>query len=334
VRRYAIRRSLTVVPVLLGVSVLVFSFIHLIPGDPALTMLGERATPEKVAEVRARLGLDRPIWQQYVLYMGKVLHGDLGVSIVRGDPVATDLLRRFPATVELAVSAIVVAIVCGIPIGVASAVWRNSLLDSLARLGALTGVSMPIFWLGLVLAWFFGVQLRVLPTGFRLGSGTALVPWTNFALLDAALQGDWPALVDALRHLILPALALATIPLAIIARMTRASMLEVLSREYVRTAEAKGLSRRAVILRHALRNALLPVLTVIGLQVGHLLAGAILTETIFSWPGIGLWVYESIESRDYAIVQGVTLFIAVIVVGVNLLTDVLYAAVDPRIKYE
>ena len=193
---------------------------------------------------------------------------------------------------------------------------------------------MPIFWLGLVLAWFFGVQLRVLPTGFRLESGTTLVPWTNFVVLDAALQRDWSALVDALRHLVLPALALATIPLAIIARMTRASMLEVLSREYIRTAEAKGLSRSAVIVRHALRNALLPVLTVIGLQVGHLLAGAILTETIFSWPGIGLWVYESIESRDYAIVQGVSLFIAVIVVGVNLLTDVLYAAVDPRIKYE
>jgi len=269
-----------------------------------------------------------------VLYVGKVLRGDLGVSIVRGDPVATDLLRRFPATVELAISAIVVAIAFGIPIGVASAVWRNSLVDSLARLGALTGVSMPIFWLGLVLAWFFGVQLRVLPTGFRLESGTTLVPWTNFVVLDAALQRDWSALVDALRHLVLPALALATIPLAIIARMTRASMLEVLSREYIRTAEAKGLSRSAVIVRHALRNALLPVLTVIGLQVGHLLAGAILTETIFSWPGIGLWVYESIESRDYAIVQGVSLFIAVIVVGVNLLTDVLYAAVDPRIKYE
>jgi peptide/nickel transport system permease protein len=334
VRRYAIRRSLTIVPVLLGVSVLVFSFIHLIPGDPALTMLGERATPEKVAEVRARLGLDRPIWQQYVLYVGKALQGDLGVSIVRGDPVASDLLRRFPATVELAVAAIVVAIACGIPIGVASAVWRNSLLDSLARLGALTGVSMPIFWLGLVLAWFFGVQLRILPTGFRLASGTSFVPWTNFVILDSLLQGDWASLADALRHLILPGLALATIPLAVIARMTRASMLEVLSREYIRTAEAKGLSRRAVILRHALRNALLPVLTVIGLQVGRLLAGAILTETIFSWPGIGLWVYESIESRDYAIVQGVSLFIAVIVVGVNLVTDVLYAAVDPRIKYE
>ena len=333
-RRYAIRRSLTIVPVLLGVSVLVFSFIHLIPGDPALTMLGERATPEKVADVRARLGLDRPIWQQYVLYIGNALQGDLGVSIVRGDPVASDLLRRFPATVELAFAAIVVAIALGIPIGVASAVWRNSALDSLARLGALTGVSMPIFWLGLVLAWFFGVQLRILPTGFRLASGTAYVPWTNFVILDAALQRDWATLTDALRHLILPALALATIPLAVIARMTRASMLEVLSREYIRTAEAKGLSRRVVVLRHALRNALLPVLTVIGLQVGRLLAGAILTETIFSWPGIGLWVYESIESRDYAIVQGVSLFIAVIVVSVNLLTDVLYAAVDPRIKYE
>jgi len=334
VGRYAIRRSLTLVPVLLGVSVLVFSFIHLIPGDPALTMLGERATPEKVAEVRTRLGLDRPIWQQYLLYVGNALHGDLGVSIVRGDPVASDLLRRFPATVELAVAAIAVAIALGIPIGVASAVWRNSLLDSLARLGALTGVSMPIFWLGLVLAWFFGVQLRILPTGFRLASGTTFVPWTNFVVIDALLQRDWAALADALRHLILPAVALATIPLAVIARMTRASMLEVLSREYIRTAEAKGLSRRVVILRHALRNALLPVLTVIGLQIGRLLAGAILTETIFSWPGIGLWVYESIESRDYAIVQGVSLFIAVIVVGVNLITDVLYAAVDPRIKYE
>ena len=333
-RRYAIRRSLTVVPVLLGVSVLVFSFVHMIPGDPALTMLGERATPEKVAEVRARLGLDRPIWRQYVLYFGNVLHGDLGVSVVRGDPVTTDLLRRFPATLELALAAIVLAIAIGIPIGIGSAVWRNSLLDSLARLGALTGVSMPIFWLGLMLAWFFGVRLRVLPTGFRLESGTTLVPWTNFVMLDATLQGDWSALADALRHLVLPALALATIPLAIIARMTRASMLDVLSREYIRTAEAKGLSRRAVILRHALRNALLPVLTVIGLQVGQLLAGAILTETIFSWPGIGLWVYESIESRDYAIVQGASLFIAAIVVVVNLVTDLLYAAVDPRIKYE
>ena len=333
-RRYALQRGLTAVPVLLGVSVLVFSFIHLIPGDPAVTMLGERATPEKVAEVRVRLGLDRPLWEQYVRYVGRVVRGDLGVSIVRGDPVLTDLLRRFPATVELATAAIVVAVGLGIPIGVASAVWRNSVVDSLARLLALTGVSMPIFWLGVMLAWFFGVTLRVLPTGFRLDTGTAFVPWTNFVIVDAALQGNWPLLVDALRHLILPALALATIPLAIVARMTRASMLEVLAREFIRTAEAKGLPQRAVILHHALRNAFLPVLTVVGLQIGHLVAGAILTETIFSWPGIGLWVYESIEARDYAIVQGTSLFIAVIVVVVNLMTDLLYAVVDPRIRYD
>ena len=333
-RRYALQRGLTAIPVLLGVSVLVFGFIHLIPGDPAVTMLGERATPEKVAEVRARLGLDRPLWEQYVRYVGRVIRGDLGVSIVRGDPVLTDLLRRFPATVELATAAIVVAVGLGIPIGVASAVWRNSMVDSLARLGALIGVSMPIFWLGVMLAWFFGVTLRVLPTGFRLDTGAAFVPWTNFVIVDAALQGNWRVLVDALRHLILPTLALATIPLAIVARMTRASMLEVLSREFIRTAEAKGLSQRAVILRHALRNALLPIVTVVGLQIGHLLAGAILTETIFSWPGIGLWVYESLEARDYAIVQGTSLFIAVIVVVVNLTTDLLYAVVDPRIRYD
>jgi peptide/nickel transport system permease protein len=331
--QYAIRRGLTIVPVLFGVSLLVFSFVHMIPGDPALTMLGERATPEKVAEVRARLGLDRPLWEQYLVYVRNVLRGDLGVSIVRGDPVAADLLRRFPATVELAGAAIILATAIGVPIGVVCAVWRNSLLDSLARVGALTGVSMPIFWLGLVLAWIFGVQLGWLPTGFRLPSETTFQPRTNFVIPDALLEGDWVVLRDGLRHLLLPALALATIPLAVITRMTRASLLEELTRDYVRTAQAKGLTQFSVVVRHGLRNALLPVLTVIGLQTGRLLAGAILTETIFSWPGIGLWVYESIESRDYAIVQGATLFIAVIVVGVNLITDVLYAVADPRIKY-
>ena len=322
------------IPVLLGVSVLVFGFIHLIPGDPATAMLGERATPERADAVRKQLGLDRPIAEQYLLYMGKVMRGDLGLSIVRGDPVLPDILRRFPATVELATAAIVLALLFGIPIGVVSAVWRKSVLDSLARVWALIGVSMPIFWLGLMLAWIFGVELRWLPTGFRLEAGTSFQPITNFVILDAVLERDWAALVDALRHLVLPSVALATIPLAVIARMTRASMLETLSRDYIRTAQAKGLSGRVVVLHHALGNALLPVLTVIGLQVGSLLAGAILTETIFSWPGIGRWVYESIGSRDYAIVQGASLFIAVIVVVVNMLTDLLYAAVDPRIKYD
>ena len=333
-RRYAIQRSLTVIPVLLGVSVLVFSFVHLIPGDPATAMLGEKATPERTEAVRKQLGLDRPIPAQYVLYMAKALRGDFGISIVRGDPVLPDILRRFPATVELATAAIVLALISGIPIGIVSAVRRRSFLDSLSRVGALMGVSMPIFWLGVMLAWVFGVELRWFPTGFRLNAGTTFRPITNFLIVDSILQGDWAMLGDALRHLVLPATALATIPLAVIARMTRASMLEVLSREYIRTAEAKGLRLTTVVLRHALRNALLPVLTVVGLQVGSLLAGAILTETIFSWPGIGRWVYESIGARDYTIVQGASLFIAVVVVAVNLLTDLLYAFVDPRIKYD
>jgi len=333
-RSYAIRRSLTVIPVLLGVSVLVFGFVHLIPGDPATAMSGEKATPERTEAVKKRLGLDRPIHEQYLLYMSKVLRGDLGISVIRGDPVLPDILRRFPATVELATAAIVIALALGIPIGIVSAVRRRSFVDSLLRIGALTGVSMPIFWLGLMLAWVFGVQLRWLPTGFRLDAGTSFQPITHFVIIDSILERDWAMLGDALRHLILPAVVLATIPVAVIARMTRAAMLEVLSRDYIRTAQAKGLPGAAVVLHHALRNALLPVLTVVGLQVGSLLAGAILTETIFSWPGIGRWVYESIGARDYAIVQGASLFIAVVVVAVNLVTDLLYAAVDPRIKYD
>jgi len=334
VGKYAIKRFLTIVPVLVGISIIVFSFIHLIPGDPAVTMLGERATPERVAEIRAQLGLDRPLTTQYFIYVGKILRGDLGASILRGDPVLLDLIRRFPATVELATSAILIAIVVGVPMGIIAAVWRNSLFDGVSRMVALTGVSMPIFWLGLMLAWFFGVVLGWLPTGFRFGTEVTLTPVTNFHVLDSLLTKNPQALASSLRHLILPAVCLSTIPMAIIARMTRASLLEVLSQEYIRTAEAKGLPQQAVILRHALRNALLPVMTVTGLQVGRLLSGAILTETIFSWPGIGLWIFESIQARDYPIVQGATLFIATIFVSVNLITDLLYATVDPRIKYD
>ncbi len=332
--QYAIKRFLTIVPVLIGVSLIVFSFTHLIPGDPAVAMLGERATPQRVAEVRVQLGLDQPLYTQYFIYVGKILHGDLGTSILRGDPVLRDLVRRFPATVELATSAILIAILVGVPMGIISAVWRNSFFDGFSRLVALAGVSMPIFWLGLMLAWCFGVVLGWLPTGFRLGTDVSLVTVTHFNILDSLLAGNWSALVSSLRHLILPAIALSTIPMAVIARMTRASLLEVLSQDYIRTAESKGVPQRAVILRHAMRNAVLPVMTVTGLQVGRLLAGAILTETIFSWPGIGLWIYESIQARDYPIVQGATLFIATIFVMVNLLTDVLYASVDPRIKYD
>jgi len=332
--QYAVKRLLTIVPVLLGVSIIVFSFIHIIPGDPAVVMLGERATPQRVAEVRVQLGLDKPLYTQYLIYAGKALRGDFGASILRGDPVLWDLVRRFPATVELATSAMLIAICVGIPMGIVSAVWRNSAFDGASRLVALTGVSMPIFWLGLMLAWFFGVVLGWFPTGFRLGTDVTLRTITHFTILDSLLTENWAALRSGLRHLVLPALALSTIPMAVIARMTRASLLEVLSQDYIRTAEAKGLPQRSVVLQHAMRNALLPVMTVTGLQIGRLLAGAILTETIFSWPGIGLWIYESIQARDYPIVQGATLFIATIFVTVNLITDVLYAVVDPRIRYD
>lgn len=332
--QYIVKRLLTIVPVLAGISIIVFGFIHLIPGDPAVTMLGERATPERVAEIRVQLGLDQPLVTQYFIYAGKILRGDLGVSILRGDPVLSDLLRRFPATVELALFAILLAILVGIPAGIVSAVWRNSVFDGLSRILALTGVSMPIFWLGLMLAWVFGVLLGWLPTGFRLGTSITLESITHFNLLDSLLTGNGAAFTASLRHLVLPAVALSTIPMAVITRMTRASLLEVLSQDYIRTAESKGLPQRAVVLRHAMRNALLPVLTVTGLQIGRLLAGAILTETIFSWPGIGLWIYEGIQARDYPIVQGATLFIATIFVVVNLVTDCLYATVDPRIKYD
>jgi peptide/nickel transport system permease protein len=331
---YALKRLLTIIPVLVGISFLVFGFIHIIPGDPAVAMLGERATPERVAAVRAQLGLDEPLYRQYLIYLGKVAQGDLGLSVLRGDPVLADLFHRFPATVELALAAIFLALVIGIPVGIISAVWRNSHFDGLSRLLALAGVSMPIFWLGLMLAWFFGVELGWLPTGFRLDTDVTVRPVTNVYLLDSVLTGNRQAFLSTLRHLLLPAACLGTIPLAVIARMTRASLLEVLSQEYIRTAEAKGLPKREVVLRHAMRNALLPILTVTGLQVGHLLAGAILTETIFSWPGIGLWIYEAIQARDYPIVQGATLFIAMIFVLVNLCTDLLYAAVDPRIAYD
>ena len=332
--RYIIRRFLTIIPVLLGVSILVFGFIRLIPGDPATVMLGERATPESVARVRQQLGLDKPVYQQYLIYVSHALRGDLGMSILRQEPVTRELVRRFPGTIELSLGAILFATLVGVPSGILSATRRGSWIDSLSMLIALTGVSMPIFWLGLMLSFAFAVLLHWLPTSGRLTATMEYDPITNLVILDSLLQGNLHLLLDGLRHLVLPAVALGTIPMAIIARMTRSAMLEVLSQDYIRTAQAKGLPQRTVILRHALRNALLPVITVVGLQVGILLAGAILTETIFAWPGIGRWIVEAIYARDYPIVQGVTLFIAGIFVLVNLTVDVLYAFVDPRIHYE
>lgn len=330
---YIVKRVAGVIPVLLCVSMLVFGFLRMIPGDPALIMLGERATQENINRVREQLGLNKPLHQQYLTFLGNALRGDLGTSILRQEPVSQQIVHRFPATLELTLAAILIALVVGIPAGIISAVRRGTWFDTVSMLVALTGVSMPIFWLGLMLIFLFSVVLHLLPTGGRLTAGMEFTPITNLLLLDAVLRGDPRIFFQALRHLALPALALGTIPMAIIARMTRSAMLEVLSQDYVRTARAKGLKEGTVVIRHALRNAWLPIITVVGLQVGRLLSGAILTETVFSWPGIGRWLIDAIYARDYPIVQGVTLFIAIIFVAVNLIVDILYALVDPRIRF-
>jgi peptide/nickel transport system permease protein len=265
--------------------------------------------------------------------MGNVLRGDLGRSVAGNIPIADELSQRLPATVELSLFALTIAVLVGIPLGIISAVKRGSWIDTGTMLGSLIGVSMPIFWLGLLLLWFFGVQLRILPFIGRLSPGASIETITGLHTLDALLTGNWEALGDALVHLVLPAVTLSTIPIAIIARITRSAMLEVLHMDYIRTARAKGLREGTVIRRHALRNALLPVVTVVGLQLGSLLAGAVLTETIFSWPGIGRWLFNSIQGRDYAIVQSVTLVITFIFVAVNLLVDLSYAWLNPRIRY-
>ena len=470
---YIVRRLFEIIPVLVGVSILVFMFIHLIPGDPAITLLGERATTENVERIRERLGLNKPLFlnfrgseaallteigtlvkepgsdvvtgeitseatltvtdradgwvklsavdreafqgwvqdkrattdefgqtvfseerlrafdeplergarrmgsievglltvlsvgedgwyevtwveeesrsvgwipeeqvkitirpldSQYFIYMKRILTGDLGNSIQGNIPVASQLRRRLPATIELSLYALTLAVILGIPVGVMSAVWRNSLLDTISMISALIGVSMPIFWLGLVLIFIFAVQLQFLPMVGRLDVGTDLQPITGMLTLDALLRLDWEAFLDALKHILMPSVVLATVPVAIIARITRSSMLEVLHQDYVRTARAKGLRQRVVIMKHALRNALLPVVTVVGLQLGTLLSGAVLTETVFTWPGIGRWLFDSILKREYPIIQSTTLIVAFMFVMINLLVDISYGILNPRIR--
>ncbi len=331
---YIIRRLLSLIPTLLGVSIIVFLFLRMIPGDPALALAGEHATEANVERIREQFGLNKPLHEQYLTYMGKVLRGDLGRSILSRRPIMDEIRVRFPATIELSICALTVALVVGVPAGIISATRRNSIFDNIAMVGSLLGISMPIFWLGLMLNWFFAVQLGWLPSVTRLDAGIQLQRITNLLIVDSIITGNAEALLNAIQHLILPAIALGTIPMAIIARMTRSAMLEVLEQDYVRTARAKGLRERVVIVRHALNNALLPVITIVGLQVGVLLSGAVLTETIFAWPGIGRWLYLSILSRDYPIVQGMALFITVLFLVINLLVDVSYALVDPRIRYE
>jgi peptide/nickel transport system permease protein len=324
---------LQIIPVLLGVSIVVFFMVRAIPGDPAQIMLGQQATQEQVQQVRESMGLDKPIFVQYGLFLKDAIRGDLGDSIVTGRPVTTELMVRLPATFELAAFAMLIAILVGVPVGVISAVRQYSLLDKTTSVLALTGISMPIFWLAMILVVIFGVNLELLPFPGRLDPTTGISAITGLVLVDSLLTLNFAGFWDGLLHLIMPALALGTIPMAVIMRMTRSSMLEVMHEDYVRTARAKGVVPWRVVSKHALRNAMLPTITVIGLQVGLLMGGAIITETIFSWPGIGLYAYNSISTRDYASIQGVVLYGALLFVLVNLIVDVLYAILDPRVRY-
>lgn len=334
--QYIVRRLFNLIPVILGITLLVFAFLHLIPGDPATVLAGERATPEQVEALRERLGLNQPLPVQYFTFLWNLIRLDFGTSILSGVTIAEEIRIRWPATFELSVAAMLIAIILGIPAGVLAAVRKNSAVDNVTMSGSLIGVSMPVYWLGLLLIYLFAVNLNWLPPSGRLSvdAGFTFKPITGFYVLDALLQLDFRALKDILTHLVLPALTLSTIPLAILARITRSAMLEVLSQDYIRTARAKGLLERWVILKHALKNAMLPVVTIIGLQFGTLLGGAILTETIFSWPGIGLWIYEGILARDYPVVQGGVVFVAIAFVLINLLVDLSYALLDPRIQYQ
>ena len=322
-----------IIPVLLGVSIVVFFMVRAIPGDPAQLLLGQQATQAQVEQVRENMGLDKPVIVQYGIFLADALRGDLGTSIVTGRPVTTELLARLPATLELTAFAMLVAILVGVPVGVISAVKQYSLLDKFTSVLALTGISMPIFWLAMILIVIFFVNLGWLPFPGRLSTGYAVTSITGLVLVDSLLTLNFAAFWDGLKHLILPAIALGTIPMAVIMRMTRSSMLEVMGEDYVRTARAKGVVPWRVIFKHALRNAMLPTVTVIGLQAGLLMGGAVLTETIFSWPGVGQIAVESIYRRDYAMIQGVVLYGATLFVLVNLLVDVLYAVLDPRVRY-
>ncbi|MCI5075024.1 ABC transporter permease subunit [Oricola sp.] len=331
--RFFLYRLALIIPTFVGVSIVAFAFIRLLPGDPILLLAGERGmTPERYEQVRALYGFDQPIVVQYFDYVLGVLQGDLGTSLVTKRPVLQEFFALFPATLELSFCAIILAVAIGIPAGVLAAVKRGSWFDQSIMGVALTGYSMPIFWWGLLLIIFFSGYLGWTPVSGRISLLYYFEPVTGFMLIDSLLSGQKGAFSSAVSHLVLPTIVLATIPLAVIARQTRSAMLEVLGEDYVRTAKSKGLAPKRIIGLHALRNALIPVVTTIGLQVGVLMTGAILTETIFSWPGIGKWMIDSVGKRDYAVVQGGLLLIASVIMIVNLAVDVLYGFINPRIR--
>ncbi|ORE93519.1 ABC transporter permease subunit [Acuticoccus yangtzensis] len=324
-----------IIPTFIGITLVAFLFPRALPGDPVLMLAGERGVqPERYQQLMVQFGFDRPIWEQYLVYVGNMLQGDFGVSFSTKRPVLDDFLNLFPATLELSIFAMIFAIAIGIPAGILAAVKRGSVFDQAAMGVALTGYSMPIFWWGLLLIILFSGVLGWTPVSGRISLMYFFPSVTGFMTIDALLSGEPGAFKSAVSHLILPTIVLGTIPLAVIARQTRSAMLEVLAEDYVRTARAKGMSPRRVIGLHALRNAMIPVITTIGLQVGVLFAGAILTESIFSWPGIGKWMIDSISRRDYTVVQGGLVLIAGIVMLVNLVVDLLYGLINPRIRHQ
>jgi peptide/nickel transport system permease protein len=329
---FIIRRSLIIIPTLLGVSIVVFLLLSITPGDPAELLLGERATEASLEAMREHLGLNEPLHVQYGLFLKRLVKLDLGETIWTRQKVIVEIKERFPATIELSLAAMFLSCLFGVVQGIISASRQYSIFDYLSMVASLIGVSMPVFWLGLMLMLVFALNLGWFPISGRIGTNTELEVITNFYVLDAILTRNWPALLNVLHHLALPAIALCTIPMAIVARMTRSSMLEVLRQDYIKTARAKGLSETKVVLKHALRNSLIPVVTVIGLQFGILLGGAILTETVFAWPGVGKWIFEGVVKRDYMVIQGGTMLVATAFVVVNTLVDILYAVINPRIS--
>jgi peptide/nickel transport system permease protein len=332
VLRFVVRRLLLLVPILLGLSILVFLWIRALPAGPAQSLLGERATPETIAQIERQYGLDKPLHIQYLRYLETLTQGDLGTTIRSRRPVTDELRERFPATIELTVAALLFAVLLGIPLGFVAAKRYGTWIDHSSLVLSLVGISIPVFFLAILLKYVFAVELGLLPTVGRISVLIDIDHPTNFYTLDALIAGDLGAFWDVLKHLMLPAIALGSIPLAIIARITRAAVLDVQNEDYVRTARAKGLAPRIVDFRHIFRNALLPITTIIGLQTGLLLSGAVLTETVFAYPGMGTWLVEAIRQRDFPILQGGILFVSLVFVLVNLLVDVSYAVINPRIR--
>ena len=331
--RFILNKLVLIIPTLIGITICAFGFVRLLPGDPILALAGEHGvTPERYEILKVQFGFDRPIWQQYFSYVGGLLHGDFGSSVETHRPVIEIFRTLFPATLELSLCAIIFAIVLGVPAGIFAATRRGTIVDQGLMGTALIGYSMPIFWWGLLLIIFFSGMLHWTPVSGRIDVRYFFKPVTGLMLIDSLLSGQKGAFQSVVSHLILPTIVLGTIPLAVIARQTRSAMLEVLGEDYVRTARAKGLSRFRVVGIHALRNALIPVVTVIGLQVGTLMGGAILTENIFSWPGVGSWLVNSIYQRDYPSVQGGVLLIATFVILINLSVDLIYGVLNPRIR--